>query len=201
MKEIVEGIYTWPWFSAPHQYNFNGFLLVHRDGNLCIDPAEMSAQTLDEIAGVGVSRILVTNRNHLRAANRVKARCGAPIAINREDAAHARAQGAELDGEIEPGQKIGPLTVVGLPGKSPGEVGLHWPQRRMLIVGDAVVGDPPGRLKLLPDRVVDDPLLLRGSVRRLLALDLDVMLLGDGESILSGAGQVLKQLVAGFPPE
>ena len=66
------------------------------------------------------------------------------------------------------GDKIGPLVVVGAPGKSPGEVVLHWPERKILIVGDAVVGDPPGRCKLLPEKVVDDPARLRESVRSLL---------------------------------
>jgi glyoxylase-like metal-dependent hydrolase (beta-lactamase superfamily II) len=31
-----------------------------------------------------------------------------------------------------------------VPGKSPGEVAFHWPERRILIVGDAVIGNPPG---------------------------------------------------------
>ncbi len=199
MKEIVEGIYTWSWFSPPHQYNFNGFLVVDRGGGICVDPVEMNDQTLEEIAALGVSRILLTNRNHVRAANRVKARCGASVAINRADAPHARAQGAQLDSDLEPGQKIGPLTVISLAGKSPGEVGLHWPERRMVIVGDAVVGAPPGRLKLLPDRVVDDPPRLRKSVRALADLDIDVLILGDGESILSGARERLEELVATFP--
>jgi len=201
MKEIVKGIYTWSWFSPRHQYNFNGFLLVHEDGNLCVDPAEMSEQTLNEIANLGVSRILLTNRNHVRAANRVKARCGAPLAISAGDAEHARAQGAQLDEEIAPGQTIGPLTVIGLPGKSPGEGGLYWSQRRMLIIGDAVIGDPPGRLKLLPDTVVDNPTQLRKSVRGLLDLKFDALLLGDGESILNGARQALEELVVSFSPD
>ena len=60
----------------------------------------------------------------------------------------------------------------------------HWPERKILIVGDAVVGDPPGRCKLLPEKVVDDPARLRESVRSLLALDFDILLPGDGEPIL-----------------
>ena len=42
------------------------------------------------------------------------------------------------------------LTVVAAPGKSPGEVALHWPERRLIVVGDACVGNPPGELSLLP---------------------------------------------------
>ncbi len=97
----------------------------------------------------GVSRILLTNRNHVRAANRLRASTGARTAIHPDDAAYARGQGAELDDELLVGEKIGALVAVGVPGKSPGEVAFYWPERKLLIVGDAVVGNPPGRLSLL----------------------------------------------------
>lgn len=199
MQEVVSEIFTWPWFSEPHGYNFNGYLVRHAGGNLCIDPVEPTEEVLEEIARHGVSRILLTNRNHSRAANRIRARTGARTAIHPADAAHARSQGAELDGEMRVGEKVGPLVVVGVPGKSPGEVALHWPERKLLIVGDAVVGDPPGRCKLLPDRVMDDPQRLRASVRGLLALDFDTLLPGDGEHILKGAKERLKELVDTVP--
>ena len=199
MREIVSGIFTWPWFSEPHGYNFNGYLICHAGGNLCIDPVEPAEETLEEIARRGVARILLTNRNHSRAANRVRARTGARTAIHPADAPHARSQGAELDDELRLGQKVGPLVVVGVSGKSPGEVALHWPERRILIVGDAVVGDPPGRCKLLPEKVMDDPRRLRTNVRELLALDFDTLLPGDGEPILQGAKEQLKRLVDTFP--
>ena len=38
MNEIVPDIFTWVWFSEPHGYNFNGHLVRHPAGNLCIDP-------------------------------------------------------------------------------------------------------------------------------------------------------------------
>jgi glyoxylase-like metal-dependent hydrolase (beta-lactamase superfamily II) len=198
MREVVSGIYTWPWFSAPHGYNFNGHLILHPAGNLCIDPVEPTEQDLEELARYGAARILLTNRNHSRAANKIRARTGARTAIHPADAPHARSEGAELDDELRIGEKIGPLTVVGVPGKSPGEVALHWPERKILIVGDAVVGDPPGRCKLLPEKVVDDPARLRESVRSLLALDFDILLPGDGAPILQGAKERLRELVVTF---
>ena len=70
MREILNGVWTWPWFSEPHGYNFNGHLILHAGGNLCIDPVEPAAADLEEIARLGVSRILLTNRNHSRAANK-----------------------------------------------------------------------------------------------------------------------------------
>ncbi|MCZ6622786.1 MAG: hypothetical protein O7B35_00905 [Deltaproteobacteria bacterium] len=72
MREIVKDIYTWPWFSEPHGYNFNGYLVCHESGNLCIDPVEPTDETFKEIIRQGVSRIVLTNRNHSRAANQVR---------------------------------------------------------------------------------------------------------------------------------
>ncbi|MGH7780601.1 MAG: MBL fold metallo-hydrolase [Candidatus Binataceae bacterium] len=198
MKTIAGDILTWSWFSEPHGYNFNSFLIADRSGNLVVDPVEPGAEDLRELTRAGVSRILLTNRNHVRAANRIRASTGARIAIHRDDADYARGQGAELDDELRVNEKIGPLVVVGVPGKSPGEVALHWPARKILIVGDAVVGNPPGRLSLLRETVVDDPPKLRESVRGLAALDFDTMLLGDGECMLNDAKLRLRELIGTF---
>jgi glyoxylase-like metal-dependent hydrolase (beta-lactamase superfamily II) len=198
MREILTGIYSWPWFSEPHGYNFNGHFIRHADGNLCVDPVEPNEEDLEEIARQGVARILITNRNHSRAANKIRARTGARTAIHPADAPHARSEGAELDDELKIGDKVGPFVVVGAPGKSPGEVVLHWPERKILLVGDAVVGDPPGKCKLLPDKVVDDPRRFRESARALLALDFDILLVGDGAPILQSAKERLQELIQTF---
>ncbi len=73
MREILDDSFTWPWFSEPHGYNFNGHLIHRSEGNLCIDPVEPGTAGLDEIARLGVSRILLTNRNHSRASNKLRA--------------------------------------------------------------------------------------------------------------------------------
>lgn len=198
MREILTGIFTWPWFSEPHGYNFNGHFIRHADGNLCVDPVEPSEEDIAEMTRQGVARIVITNRNHSRAANKIRGRTGARTAIHPADASHARSEGAELDDELKIGDKIGPFVVVGAPGKSPGEVVLHWPERKILLVGDVVVGDPPGKCKLLPDKVVDDPPRLRESARGLLALDFDALLVGDGVPILLSAKERLRELIQTF---
>jgi glyoxylase-like metal-dependent hydrolase (beta-lactamase superfamily II) len=198
MQEILPGILTWPWFSARHGYNFNGHVVCAAAGNICVDPVEPDAPTLDAIARLGVTRIVLTNRNHVRAANAVRARTAARTAIHLDDAAHARKQGALLDDELHVGERIGPFVVIGVPGKSPGEVALYWPERRLLLVGDAVVGTPPGQCALLPETVMDDPPRLRTSVRHLLDLDCDTLLVGDGTSILTGAREALRALIQSF---
>jgi glyoxylase-like metal-dependent hydrolase (beta-lactamase superfamily II) len=198
MREIVDGVVTWAWFSEPHGYDFNGYFVRHPAGNLCIDPVEPSTEILHLLAREGVAHILLTNRNHVRRANLVRERTGAPVAIHPADASYARGQGAVIDAELRVGERVGPFVVVGVPGKSPGEVAFHCPQRRRLIVGDAVIGNPPGKLSLLREKVMDDPPQLRASVRALAEVAVDVLLPGDGVPILRDAGARLRELVATF---
>ena len=198
MQEIVPDVLTWSRFSERHGYDFNGHLVRHPEGNVCVDPVEPSAADLDQLAALGAARIVLTNRNHTRAANLLRARISARTAIHPADADYARGQGAEIDESLQAGDRIGPLRVVGVPGKSPGEIALLWEERKLLIAGDAVIGNPPGRCSLLPDKVMDDPAQLRDSLAELLALDFDILLMGDGVSILSDGKGRLKELVASY---
>ncbi len=199
MRDVVSDILTWPWFSEPHGYSFNGHLVRDPGGNICIDPVEPTEDDMNALVREGVTRIVLTNRNHSRAANRVRARTGARTAIHADDADHARSQGTELDDRLEVGAKVGPLELVDASGKSPGEVAMLWPDRGILIVGDAIIGNPPGQCGLLPERVMDDPARLRNNLRKLLDLDFDILLVGDGESLLRDAKARLKELVETFP--
>jgi glyoxylase-like metal-dependent hydrolase (beta-lactamase superfamily II) len=192
MREIVPGVWTWAWLSERFGYDFNGWLAER----VCIDPVEMSEAVLDQIARAGADAIVLTNRNHFRAAQRVKERTGARVLVHPADAAFVRSKGVAVDGEI--GVRVGPLVAVPVPGKSPGEVALHWPERRLLIVGDACVGPKPGVLGLLPESVMDDPARLRASLRALAELDFDTLLCSDGHSILDGGRAALRALVATF---
>jgi len=199
MRDIVSDILTWPWFSEPHGYNFNGHLVRDPGGNICIDPVEPTEDDMDTLVRENADWIVLTNRNHSRAANRVRASTGARTVIHADDADHARSQETELDGAFEVGGTVGPLEVVDASGKSPGEVALLWRDRGILIVGDAIIGNPPGQCGLLPERVMEDPARLRSSVRKLLNLDFNILLVGDGESILQNAKARLEELVETFP--
>ncbi len=201
MRELLPDIFSWARFSEPNAYDFNGTLVLHDEGNLCIDPVEPEEDDLDRLAKQGVARVVITNRNHVRAANRVRQRTGGRVTIHPADADYAREQGLQIDEQLGSGQRVGPFEIVAVPGKSPGEIALHDPARRLLIVGDALIGNPPGQLSLLRDRVMDEPPLLRQSVRRLLELDFDAVLVGDGVPILEGARERLRELVAGFPTD
>ena len=105
-------------------------------------------------------------------------------------------EGTAVDDELLPGEAVGPFAVVDAHGKSPGEIALHWPARRILLIGDACVGKPPGECALLPDAVIEDKPALIESLRRLSRLDFDSLLVGDGAPIMEGGRAVLERLLA-----
>jgi glyoxylase-like metal-dependent hydrolase (beta-lactamase superfamily II) len=87
------------------------------------------------------------------------------------------------------------LRVIHLLGKSPGEIGLyfdpahHGVSRKLggiLLLGDAVIGNPPGELGLIPESKLDDLSRLETSLRKLLDYEFDILLLCDGKPVLSG---------------
>jgi glyoxylase-like metal-dependent hydrolase (beta-lactamase superfamily II) len=199
MREIVPGILTWPSYSARFGYDFNGFLVRRPDGNLAIDPVEPTDDDLATLAREGVARIIITNRNHYRAAARVREHTAARVAVHPADADFVRAKGVAVDDLLAHFERVGPFVVVPAAGKSPGEIALHWPEKRLLLVGDACVGTPPGGLSLLPPAVIDAPDELRRSLRRIAAeLDFEALLVADGESILRAGRAALQRLVATF---
>lgn len=200
MREIVAGIHMWSRLAQPQNYNFNGHLVAQPGGNLVIDPVEPEDEELERLVAMGVARIVLTNRNHSRAANQVRERTGAQVLIHPADAGYAREQGTQIDGELAVGQNIGPFQVLDASGKSPGEVALFWPERQLLLVGDAIICNPPDNCRLLPEVKLDDPAALRASVTRLCeAVDFDSLLVGDGEPILADAKTRVHELVASFP--
>jgi glyoxylase-like metal-dependent hydrolase (beta-lactamase superfamily II) len=199
MREILPGVYTWPWFSERHGYDFNGWFVKHTGGNICVDPVEPPEDVLTQLVQGGVARIVLTNRNHVRASTKVREKTGARVAIHPADAEYARGQGAVIDDALAHGERVGPLTVIDAHGKSGGEIALHWPERLILIVGDACVGKPPGACALLSPKVVDDMDTLKRSLARIAAeVEFDALLLGDGAPIPSGGRAALQALVASF---
>lgn len=197
-REILPGILTWQWFSERNGYDFNGLLLRHGAGNVAVDPVEMADDVLDQLVREGVARIVLTNRNHFRAAAKLKAKTSARIAVHPADAAFVRGQGVAVDEDLAPGAMLAGFEVLDAAGKSPGEVALWSAERRILIVGDACVGKPPGQLALLSPKVIDDLPRLQDSLRRLSGLPVTSVLVGDGAPVLGSGREALQALVQTF---
>jgi glyoxylase-like metal-dependent hydrolase (beta-lactamase superfamily II) len=186
----------WSRHSEEKGYAFNGYAVSTEDGTVLIDPPDpgkdgwLTIDLLEPFAGVWL-----TNRNHSRAAAAFRERYGLPVWAHQADADRLEA-GADrtLDGRAT---IAGGVEVLPVPGKSPGEIAFHLPRSDALIVGDLVIGVPPGELSTYPDEVIDDMAELRRSAARLLDLRFDALLLCDGQPLPSGGKQKLREFVEG----
>jgi glyoxylase-like metal-dependent hydrolase (beta-lactamase superfamily II) len=194
VKAIVRDVQTWSVFSDEKGYAFNGYAVSTEEGTVLIDPPEpgedgwLTIDLLEPFAGVWL-----TNRNHSRAAAAFRERYGIPVWAHEADADRLEARADQtVSGRTT---IVGEIEVVPVPGKSPGEIAFHLPRSGALIVGDLVIGVPPGELSTYPDDVIDDRAELRRSAARLLDFDFDALLLCDGRSLPSGGKQKLREFV------
>ena len=117
----------------------------------------------------------------------------AEIAAVRADAERLE---AGADATLSGDERLpGDIHLVPVPGKSPGEIAFHLPRSHALIVGDVVIGVPPGELSTYPDEVIEDRKRLLESAARLLEYDFDALLLCDGEPLPSSGKAKLRQFV------
>ena len=124
----------------------------------------------------------------------VRTRCAARLVAGADEVTQLAP--IAIDEAVREGDLIaGALRVIHLPGKSAGEIGLyfdpahHAVSREMggiLLLGDAIIGNPPGALSLIPEPKLDDPSKLKRSLLKLLDCDFDVLLLCDGQPVLRG---------------
>ena len=197
MKTILPRISEWSWFSEEKQLNFNGHFLAVGEHRILVDPPPMSAGDMAMTRqGGSPDYIILTNRDHEREAAHFRQEFNCQVMAPELDAKEMNLAVDKTfkDGELLPGG----IWVVRLSDqKSLGESALFLQQGKgVLIVGDGVIGHPPGSLRLLPPERYSNVAQARQGLRRLLQYNFDSLLVGDGTSILTGAKQVLEQLLA-----
>ena len=196
MKLLFQQMWQWSWFSAEKQLDFNGLFLIVGEHRVVVDPPPL---TMDDLAHIrragGVDYIVITNRDHEREAASCQAKFGCRLFVPELDSAEMRVKADKTyrDGELLPG---GLWAVQLNDQKSPGESALYLQQGKgIMIVGDAVVGKPPGSVSLLPAEKYREVARAREGLRRLLKYEFDALLVGDGASILTGAKAAVTRLL------
>jgi hypothetical protein len=193
MKQILPGIWQWSCFSDEKQLDFNGLFLTVGEHRILVDPPPMiPADVLHIKRGGRVDYILITNRDHLREAAAYKADFACQLWLPEIDASQMDVKADKMykDGELLSG---GIWAVHLHDQKSPGECALFIQQGKgIMIVGDALIGKPPGSVSMLPSEKYPDTTKARDGLRRLLKYNFDALLVGDGASILSGAKPVVE---------
>ncbi len=192
MKRLIfEDIYSWSVFSEARQIDFNGHLWIREEGNIAIDPVEMSDADRAQFEQLGGAKwIVITNRDHEREAAAFQEWTGAEVIVHEADAdlLDIKPSRTIRDGEtIVPG-----LRAVHLPfGKSPGEIALYFSDKQAVLFGDIVAGEPMGRLTLLADEKLEDAPKAAIQLRKVLPLNFNAVLVGDGHSLFRDGRQEL----------
>ena len=194
MDEILKDVYTWSVFSEEKKLNFNGYFIHTQHplfGNVVIDPPSVSDLDLVQMETLGfVQQILITNRNHIRWSRELRRKFDAEIRMNSADA-----QSEDMISEHNFGDGdmlAGFLKAVVIPdNKSPGETALYWEEKKILFLGDALIGKPPGEVSLLPPEKYADIEKARAGIKVLDPLNFNSVLMGDGEPILTGGKKAI----------
>lgn len=197
LKQLLPTIWQWSWFSEEKHLDFNGLLLAIGEHRLLVDPPPMSEEDATQITRGGrIDYVVITNRDHLREATTCKSRFGCQVWVPEIDAPQMEinADKTYKDGELLPG---GIWAVHLKDQKSPGECALYVQQNNgIMIVGDALIGKPPGSVSMLPPEKFADPAKAREGLRRLLKYNFNSLLVGDGASILSGAKPIVEKFLS-----
>lgn len=198
LEKLSERVYTWFRYSGTLGYDLNGHVLVGDEGTLLVDPPELTYDEVDEMESLGEPRfVLITNRTHWRdTAAHLERWPMQVIAHEVEGPRLPRVDRTVTDGDVVPDG----WRVVFLPGKTVGEIALHSSaDGGTLLVGDTLIGEPPGSVRILPDDKIEDRGRLMESLRRIAGMRFDILLVGDGSSILGGADRVVREFVRSLP--
>jgi glyoxylase-like metal-dependent hydrolase (beta-lactamase superfamily II) len=196
MKQIAPGIQQWSVYSTEKQLDFNGSVLTINEHCILVDPPSLEPGDRTAILkGPSVDYIILTNRDHVREAEACRHDFGAKVYVPAADAPlmQITADKTFQDGELLPGG----LWVIHLQGmKSPGESVLFLDRGKgILIVGDALIGKPAGQLSLLSAEKFPDVAKAKHELKRLLKYNFDMVVVGDGSSVLTGGKQLVQQAI------
>ena len=188
-KTSLPGISMWSRWQPDRALFFNSFF-IKGEPNLIVDPLPIEESDLATIeAAGGAEWIVITTRDHEREAAALAERLGAKIAAPELDIPEIK---AKVERVLREGDAIGRARVVQLEGmKSPGEFGLYLEDCATAVLGDALWGDPPGAVRMVPDAKLGDPKKAALSLRRLWALEPKNLLVGDGHCIYGNATEII----------
>lgn len=191
MQEVARGVWRWREHSDRLGYDLNGYYWKGEGEAVAVDPPALTEAARERMEWGGrPGLIVITNRTHWRAAGELRAWSGAGVAMSAVDAEAVEGPVSRI---LAAGDELpGGWRVLAMPGKTLGEIALYREAGEgTLILGDALIGDPPGRLRLLPSEKLDDRARLVSSLAQLGSIRFAALLVGDGEPILEGAdGQV-----------
>lgn len=194
---LIEGVWIWSVFSEEKELYFNGYLIETIPGqSIIVDPPCGGPEVLEAFTPLPKPElVIITNRDHERETEQFRKHFGIPVCAPELDSPSLSNAPDKIygDGELFPG---GWQAIQLLDQKSPGECALYQPNRRVLILGDALIGKPFQRLSMLPsDKYTSRQGALQG-LRKLQKLDVETVLPCDGDPLVQhGAAMITEALL------
>jgi glyoxylase-like metal-dependent hydrolase (beta-lactamase superfamily II) len=201
LNEVVPAIRMWSQFEEERQIDFNGHYVCHEGESVLIDPVALDDAELAELKSLiaenskaPLKAILLTNLHHERDSARLKKLFSVPVWVHEKDAAGLEEPADKTYGDGDP-LPCGLRVVHLINQKTAGESAFYLAARKILIVGDSLIGRVAGKVNLLPPEKYADINKAKAGLAVLKTLDFDTLLVGDGHSILQGAKEEVNRFL------
>lgn len=196
LKTYSKGVFGWSRYQPDRWMDFNGTaLMAEGDTVLIVDPVAPDSEEWTQLRSLGRQfAVILLNADHERASESVAYALDAPLYVPQNDIPLVKTDRATpfADGHVFPGGFVSHV----VPNmKTPGESILYHAERQLLVVGDAVIGDPIEGLRLVPAKKLVSVEAALSSLHALLDLSFDSMYLGDGFVVPSGAKNILHRFL------
>jgi glyoxylase-like metal-dependent hydrolase (beta-lactamase superfamily II) len=221
--EIIEGIHRVDEASSNMAHS-NVYLLINKNELVVVDTGTSgnAKKIVEYIQKIGhqpseVSTIVLTHyhMDHVGSAKELKDLTNAKVAAHVEDAdfvagkkpfpkpknlffravsSFIKPTPVEVDIALKDGDKLGNLTVIELPGHTPGSIALLDAQRKALFVGDTLRFDG-SKVTGAPKQFTWDADKEKASIKKISTLDFEVMLPGHGEILKTNASSKVKEFL------
>jgi glyoxylase-like metal-dependent hydrolase (beta-lactamase superfamily II) len=197
IKEVLPNIFSWNIHSEEKNMDFNGYFLINNGESVIIDPPELikdeKKQFLNLInikSSSPLKAILLTNVHHERASQLLKDLVCVPIWVNELDKNNLEIQ---TNNTFIGGEKLfcGIESIQLDAQKSPGETAFYIKDKKVMILGDALIGKDPGQVKMLPPEKFKDIKKAKENLKLLMSYEFETLLLGDGTSLLNNAKEAV----------
>jgi glyoxylase-like metal-dependent hydrolase (beta-lactamase superfamily II) len=169
-----------------------------------------------------IKTIVITHSHfdHVGSLSKIKEITGAQVAIHPADADYVRGKTKHIGGTfinaliklfqivyrtkpVEPEimlkdcDVMSGYQVIHTPGHSPGSICLYNPEKKVIFVGD-ILQYKNGRLQSPGKKLIPEPEKYGESLRKLLDLDIKIILTGHTAPVTSGGGELLREFVKTF---
>jgi glyoxylase-like metal-dependent hydrolase (beta-lactamase superfamily II) len=193
---VMDGIWMWSIFVEEQDTDLNGYLVQTSENEaFIVDPPCAGPEVLDSFEPLPkLTMIVITNSNHERSAQQFKEKFRIPVYAHRQD---APLMSVAVDRVFEDSELLpGGWQVIQLEHqKTAGESALYHLERRIVILGSALIGKPFQHLSMLPDDQYASKAAFVQGLKRLLSLDVRTILLTVGDPISLNASALLEETI------